>query len=480
MDDFRAPKPDEEQPRFSSSPQFRPNAPSRGREERFHPPERPAPPPQDDDDDPLFDESLRGIPAAAPQPAGQFEAPSAYRRRPGKKFFIISLILVLLLAGSAAAYWFILKPKPAPVTTQTEEKVEPKTLSGNFRVLATGDIITHDSVNINAKKSDGTYDFAPMLSEIKPILSKADTRICHNSVPAGGSAHGITGYPDFNAPSELIAGLGNSGCNVLSLASDHIGDKGQAGIDATIAAIESQKSIVLTSGANRTAEEKAKERYFNVGDGQVKFAYFSYTTRQSKPSATPHGVNIYDKAVAAADIKKVRATADFVLVSMCWGKEDSGDIQPEQDTIAQELADAGADVVFGHCTHVTQPVKHLKSADGKRNTIVYYSLGNTLNSQLPIETLIGGIAVVDIDLATKKITSTGYLPTYMHYEWTAAQKSARDINARKNLKLLPLDKAEAQLAASQNGTTLADQTARITEILNRFVPTKVLKSSELL
>jgi poly-gamma-glutamate synthesis protein (capsule biosynthesis protein) len=447
---------------------------------------RPTPPPKQRPapEGNWYDEPLERTPAST----RTFEPPeniSKKTRRLSKKTLIISLIIILLLAAGGAVYWFVIKPKhqskPVPAATQANNEVQaPKALSGNFRMIATGDIITHDSVNQNAKKPDGSYDYAPMLSEIKPLISKADTRICHDTVSTAGASLGITGYPSFNAPTELLTGLASSGCNILSLASDHIGDKGQAAIDATLQAVDAQKEIVLSAGANRSAEERAKDRYFNIGDGVVKFAYFSYTAKQNKPSTTPYGVNAYDKATVAADIKKVRETANFVIVSMCWGKEDSGDIQPDQDRIAQELADAGADVVFGHCTHIVQPVKQVKSTDGARSTIVYYSLGNTLNSQLPVETLIGGIAVIDIDLATKKITSAGFMPTYMHYEWTPAQKAAKDINSRKNLKLYPLDKAEAPLAASQNGTTVAAQTARITEILNRFTPTKILKSTDLL
>jgi hypothetical protein len=88
------------------------------------------------------------------------------------------------------------------------------------------------------------------------------------------------------------------------------------------------------------------------------------------------------------------------------------------------------------------------------------------------------MAVIDIDVATKKIISTGFTPTYMHYDWTAAEKAAKKLDARKNLKLYTLDKAEAALASSQNGTTVAAQTARVTEILNRYNPVKIVTSDQ--
>jgi len=164
---------------------------------------------------------------------------------------------------------------------------------------------------------------------------------------------------------------------------------------------------------------------------------------------------------------------------MCWGKEDSGDVHADQDRIAQELANAGADLVFGHCTQVLQPVKKIKSSSGEHEVIVYYSLGNSLNTQLSMENLIGGFGVVDFDLATKKITNFGVMPTYMHYEWTASEKASRDLNARKNLKLFPLDQAKSPLSKSQNGTTVEAQTSRVKKIINQFTSTKIYLSREL-
>jgi hypothetical protein len=66
----------------------------------------------------------------------------------------------------------------------------------------------------------------------------------------------------------------------------------------------------------------------------------------------------------------------------------------------------------------------------------------------------------------------------MHYEWTPAQKAAGTVNARTNFKLFPLDQATEALAKSQNGTTVADQTSRITSLITQFVPIKVITSTE--
>jgi hypothetical protein len=105
-------------------------------------------------------------------------------------------------------------------------------------------------------------------------------------------------------------------------------------------------------------------------------------------------------------------------------------------------------------------------------------LGNFLNTQVETEALIGGFAIMDYDVATKKLTNTAFMPTYMHYEWTAAQKASNNLLARKNLAMVPLDKAQELLAKSQLNTTVEAQTARVKNVLNKFTPVKIITSTE--
>jgi poly-gamma-glutamate synthesis protein (capsule biosynthesis protein) len=167
-----------------------------------------------------------------------------------------------------------------------------------------------------------------------------------------------------------------------------------------------------------------------------------------------------------------------VLVSITWGNEDQQSVSGEEEQIAQELADAGADVVFGNGPHVLQSAKILDGNEGHQ-TLVWFSLGNFLNSQLPVSNLIGGMAVMDFDIATGNIKDPKLMPVYMHYEWTAAQKAAGTVNARTNFKLYPLDQAAEALAKSQNGTTVDAQMQRVTELMTANAPIKVIKSTDL-
>lgn len=406
--------------------------------------------------------------------------------------FTSAIVLVLILMGGGV---FALKNRngtgsgfrlgsgektPAPgngvpngtIDTERDKPV----VTGTIRLVATGDMIAHDSVNANARKTDGTYDYTALMAGMKPYFEKADIRFCNQSTPAGGDAFGISGYPVFNAPIEFARGIEGVGCNLINIGTNHTNDKGQGLIDATVAAWDNREGILAVAGANRSLGEQNQSRTFTVKG--IKFAFLSYSTYSNNTSLTPHGVNMYSDALATAQVAEAKKNADFVIVSMRWGTEYSPDVNAQQDAIAQTLTNLGADVILGHGPHVLEPVKKIKSADGSKESVVWYSIGNFLNTQLETEALIGGFATMDIDAATKKVTSVGFLPTYMHYDWTAAEKRANNLLARKNLQMVPLDQAAELLGKSLLNTTVEAQIARVTGVLNKFTEVKILKSSE--
>jgi poly-gamma-glutamate capsule biosynthesis protein CapA/YwtB (metallophosphatase superfamily) len=314
------------------------------------------------------------------------------------------------------------------------------------------------------------------MEKMKPYFEKADIRFCNQATPAGGEQFGISGYPVFNAPVAFARGIENVGCNVINIGTNHTNDKGQPLIDATVAAWDNRDKILAVAGANRTVSEQNQSHIFTVKG--VKVAFLSYTTYTNNKSVTSHGINMYSDALATAQVGEARKNADIVIVSMRWGTEYSPDVNAQQDAIAQTLTNLGADVILGHGPHVLEPVKKLKNTDGSRESIVWYSLGNFLNSQIETEALIGGFAVMDIDASTKKLKNIAFMPTYMHYEWTAADKRSNNLLARKNLQMVPLDQATELLAKSQLGTTVQAQTSRISGILNKYTPVKIISSVE--
>jgi hypothetical protein len=75
---------------------------------------------------------------------------------------------------------------------------------------------------------------------------------------------------------------------------------------------------------------------------------------------------------------------------------------------------------------------------------------------------------MDINIKSKQVTTTKYLPIYMHYEWTAAQAAADNIAARGNLHLYLLEDAtQAMIDSQQLKTTIDAQKTRIQNTLGQ-------------
>jgi len=388
------------------------------------------------------------------------------------------LIITILIIIAALGVWFWTTHKTAKEGTksnQTESVKKETTIKSKLRIVATGDMIAHDSINANAKKPDGSYDYLSLMDQMKPFFDKSDVNFCNQATPAGGESFGISGYPVFNAPIEFARGIEAVGCNVINIGTNHSNDKGQSLIDASVTVWDNRPKVLAVAGENRNHAEKDKIRYFTKNS--VKFAFLSYVTYTNKPVTNGYGVSMYDSEFARQQISQAKQNSDFVIVSMRWGTEYSTEVNTQQDRIAQQLADYGADVVFGHGTHTLQPVKKLTGKNGQQ-TIVWFSLGNFLNSQIEIESLISGFAIMDIDISTKKIIDIEFMPVYQHYEWTATQKAANNLLSRTNFEMVPLDKAAILLAKSQNNTTVEDQLRRINSILSKYTQVPLITSEQ--
>lgn len=380
-------------------------------------------------------------------------------KRKGLLITVIAVVAVVL--GFVA--WRLL-------SSSDSIKTEPSHTSESrmIRILGAGDFIPHDSVNKNAQQPDGTYSYASMMEQFKPLFSQADIRFCSDPILHGGQQFGITGYPLFNSPTELIGDMAGLGCNVIGAASNHSYDKNQAAIDATVATWRATPGVLAMAGQNTSAQERDTVQYFTIKG--VKFAFLSYTTYLNSGSApNDYGATVYSPQLAAQQTQAAKDNgADIIIASVRWGTEYSPEVNPQQQEIAQSLADQGVTVIFGHGPHVLQPVQRITGANGNE-TIVWYSLGNFLNTQIEAEALFNALAVLEIDPQTKKVVHAAHLPIYMHYQWTAAQKAAEDLMQRHSLEVVPLDAATPDmLKANQLTTTIEQQRARIYSTLNKL------------
>ena len=149
---------------------------------------------------------------------------------------------------------------------------------------------------------------------------------------------------------------------------------------------------VVTTGLWRGADDYSRIPLQTVNG--VTIAYLSYTEHTNGiPTSSSMPANVIYTSQTDVIEQQVRAAhqqADFVIVGVHWGVEDSHTIVDGQRTLAQQLADWGADVIVGTHPHVLQDAQWLSAADG-RQTFVAYSLGNFLSTQNQPDQLVGAI-----------------------------------------------------------------------------------------
>ncbi|MDN5558684.1 MAG: CapA family protein, partial [Ruaniaceae bacterium] len=253
--------------------------------------------------------------------------------------------------------------------------------------VTAGDVLPHATVNRNAQQADGSYNYVPMMENLRGYIEGADIALCSLEVPLAPEGEAVTAYPVFGAPPELITSLKEIGWDGCATATNHSLDRGRAGVARTIDVMD--EVGLGRAGTGRSAEEAASAQFYEVERDGASFtlAHLSATTFHNdytNPADFADAVaplvsaqTIIDAASRARD-----AGADVVVFTPHWGQEYWKETDALQREISQALADSGmVDVVMGGHAHVPQPSLKLDGGADGRGMWVAYSMGNFLSNQ---------------------------------------------------------------------------------------------------
>ncbi|MEU5403527.1 CapA family protein [Streptomyces sp. NPDC005963] len=264
----------------------------------------------------------------------------------------------------------------------TSTRAAPAQQTRPFTLVATGDVLPHDSVIRQAgadagPPADGSYDFRPMLAGVRPVISSADLAICHMETVYG--AHGdYSGYPAFKSPPQIAKGLAATGYDSCSTASNHSLDDGAAGIRRTLDALDT--AGVRHTGSARSAAEATTPAWLKSAGAKVaQLAYTYGTNGYPLPEGQPWAVSLLDQDRIIADARAARrAGADVVVLSLHWGTEWQTEPDATQLSLAKALTasrTAGRpdiDLIIGTHAHVPQPYEKVNG------TWVVYGMGDQI------------------------------------------------------------------------------------------------------
>ena len=288
-----------------------------------------------------------------------------------------------------------------PVTTApvvTEAPVPPEPTLYSFSFLAAGDnMIYYGNVRDaarNAKGTDKKYDFTPSYTTIKPIVEQYDLAFINQEVLMCGEGYDPSYWPRFNAPQEVGDAVVDAGFNIIGMANNHMLDKGEKGLKATLDYWEKQP--VTLTGAYRNRE--AFENITVIEQNGITIALLSFTLHTNYISL-PEGSELYipyiDKALIAAKVAEAEGLADITIVSMHWGDEFTFKVNDRQTALAKIICENGGDVILGHHPHVIQPIEWIES--GENRTLCAYSLGNFM-SEMEMDTkILGGMLTFTVE-----------------------------------------------------------------------------------
>ena len=316
-------------------------------------------------------------------------------------------------------------PATQPVTGVREAAPTPEPLPPlrSVRIRAVGDLITHQVQLDSARQADGSYDFHPQYARIAGVLADADYTIANLETTIGRKDNrAYSGFPNFNTPESLLDTLKDAGIDFLTLANNHILDRGFEGLQLTVDNVARRGFDY--AGANRTPEEKA--RAVVVDAGGVRLGMLCYTEmtngmpkKKDKSPARQYGVNYMGDADFSEDVRRLReAGAEVVIALPHWGVEYRREPTERMQTDARRLVAAGVDVVLGSHPHMVQPVTTLtvvtESGEVRRG-LVAYSLGN-FNSNQGKRYTDSGI-LLDFTLQEREtggfdVTDVKVMPTY--------------------------------------------------------------------
>lgn len=323
---------------------------------------------------------------------------SITKRKQKNKKGPVMLGVMVMVVGIAIAIPLLFHPQSKGSFQQGETPIgqeEPINLS----ISCVGDIMVHSpQIPSQYDSSTGTYDYNNNFELVKKYIQNSDLSLCNlETTFAGGS---YAGYPLFNAPEALADAIKNAGWDVAITANNHNMDTGLTGMKRTLEI--SRQAGLKTTGTQLDGEKN----YTMVTVKGVKMAViaYSYETMNVNGSTTINGnpiapeaepyLNTFNYATLDEDLGKVKDTiadaknngAEIIICYFHWGEEYQRSPNDYQTTMARQVADMGADMIFASHPHVLQGMEMLTSETTGKQVPVFYSMGNFISNQR-LETL---------------------------------------------------------------------------------------------
>ena len=317
--------------------------------------------------------------------------------------------------------------EPADESTSSSEpaiietvQTEPQDGVKQVTFTVAGDNLIHSCIVEQAmrRSPDGTPDFDYAYQYVAPYIPDADISIL-NQETIVNDVYPLSNYPSFSTPTVLGDYMLDMGFDAFSIANNHVLDKGEGGLFATLDYWDSRPEAVVC-GAYRDTEDMNNIRI--IESNGVTFALLGYM-EHTNGNALPVGskaelVYLSEIDTIEQQIKHAKEVADVVIVNVHWGVEVTNEVTDQQRSLARKFTDWGADVIVGTQPHTVQTMEYITRDDGS-SCFVFYCLGNFISSMenpLGMAGMIGNFTVnYNEESGRTDVTDVKAIPIVGHY-----------------------------------------------------------------
>jgi poly-gamma-glutamate capsule biosynthesis protein CapA/YwtB (metallophosphatase superfamily) len=260
-----------------------------------------------------------------------------------------------------------IQPASHPATPSSRQ-ARAGVAAGSVTLAFAGDV--HFTGRTARLLSDPATAFGPVAA----LLNSADFTAVNleTAVTSGGTPQPKT-YHFRTVPAAFTA-LRDAGVDLVTMANNHVLDYGRAGLANTLAAAKAARFPYVGIGTDAAAAwapyvtTVKGTRIAVVGVSQVAELASSWGATDSRPGEA----NAIDLGRTLEAVRAARRLTPTVIVFMHWGTEGEACPDPNQLSLARQLAAAGASIIIGAHAHM------LQGSGWLGHTFVAYGMGNFL------------------------------------------------------------------------------------------------------
>lgn len=227
----------------------------------------------------------------------------------------------------------------------------------------------HHSLAVQPPLGDDLWDYPTRY--IRAEFERSTVVFGNLECPLSERGRRIRNDMCYRASPKFAPALKKSGFSVLSFSNNHCFDFGEEAFIDTIDALDAAAIICVGAFKRKGAAERSRI----VTQNETRFGFLAYNgigPDVAYAAIDESGTIPLNRMEVLDDIQAARNRVDVLVLSLHWGNEDAALPCPEQEALAREFIDQGADIVLGHGSHVPG---RLELHKGKP---IVYSLGNCI------------------------------------------------------------------------------------------------------